>query len=424
MRTQMDRRSFLSVTALAGGGMLLGLYARPLFGAAQRGPATPLSPDAFVRITPDGLVYIMAKNPEVGQGVRTSMPMIIADELDVEWSAVRYEQADVDQARYGPQAAGGSTGTPTNWTPLRQVGAGARQMLIAAAAATWHVPASECTTSAGHVKHQASGKTVGYGAIAAKAATLPPPDVSTLTLKDKKAYHIIGTNVPGVDNAKIVTGQPLFAIDFTLPGMLSAVFQKCPVFGGKVVHANIDAIKALPGVRQVFVVDGGTDLTTLASGVAIVADTWWHAKTAREQLQVQWDEGETASQSSEGFARQAAELSSQTPAQWIRRDGDVDAALAGAAKVVEGAYSYPFLSHAPLEPENCTAQFEKRQARDVGAEPDAGQRASGPHARRSASQSPTSRCTSCAAAAASAAASRTTTSSRPPGSRRSSTACR
>ncbi|MEO8483729.1 MAG: molybdopterin cofactor-binding domain-containing protein [Acidobacteriota bacterium] len=359
MQTQMNRRSFLNVSALAGGGMLLGLYLRPTLGA-QGGPpaAVPLSPNAFVRITPEGLVYITAKNPEVGQGIRTSLPMVIADELDVDWSSVHYEQADVNQVKYGPQSAGGSTGTPTNWTPMRQVGAAARQMLVAAAAATWSVPEAECTTASGQVRHAASGRTLGYGVLATRAAALAPPDLATVKLKEKKDYKIIGTKVRGVDVAKIVSGQPIFAIDFTVPGMLSAVFHKCPVFGGKVASANIDEIKALPGVRHVFVVEGGTNLTTLVGGVAIVADTWYQAKTAREKLKVTWNEGATASQSSAGFATQAAQLAPQTPAQWVRQDGDVDAALKGAAKVVEGAYSYPFVSHAQLEPENCVAKFE------------------------------------------------------------------
>jgi isoquinoline 1-oxidoreductase beta subunit len=164
--------------------------------------------------------------------------------------------------------------------------------------------------------------------------------------------------VHGVDNAKIVSGQPLFAIDFTLPGMLSAVFEKCPVFGGKVVSANVDEIKALPGVRHAFVVEGVGDPNTLVSGVAIVADSWYQANAARTKLKVTWDEGPTASQSSEGFKTQAAQLSTQPPAQWIRQDGDADAAIASAPFTAEGAYSYPFVSHAQLEPEVCTAKFD------------------------------------------------------------------
>jgi len=360
MRAQLNRRSFLQVSAAAGGGLLIGFYLPPAV-AAQGGaapPPPPLSPNAFIRIQPDGKVVITAKNPEVGQGIRTSLPMIIADELDVDWSAVSYEQADVDPVKYGPQSAGGSTGTPTNWTPMRQVGAAARLMLLAAAAESWSVPAAECTTASGQVKHAASNRSVGYGAIATKAAAMTPPELASVKLKEKKDYRIIGTKVHGVDNVKIVSGQPLFAIDFTLPGMLSAVYEKCPVFGGKVATANLDEIKALPGVRHAFVVDGVGDPNTLVGGVAIVADTWYQAKTARTKLKVTWDEGPTASQGSEGFKAQAAQLSTQTPAQWIRQDGDVDAALAAAAAKVEAAYSYPFVSHAQLEPEVCTARFE------------------------------------------------------------------
>ncbi len=355
-RTTMNRRSFLHVTALAGGGMLIGLYARPL--AAQLGrQAAPLSPDAFIRIMPDGTTVIMAKNPEIGQGVKTSLPMIIADELDADWSQVQIEQADVDQAKYGPQSAGGSTGTPRNWMPLRQVGAAGRHLLIAAAAASWNVPASECSTTPGRVVHQRSGRSVGYGEIATRAAALAPPDPNTLTLKDPKDFTIIGTRVPGVDNRKIVTGTPLYSIDFTVPGMLSAVYEKCPVFGGKVRSANLGEIKTMPGVRHAFIVEGTDNLSTLVGGVAIVADSWWQATTARGKLKVTWDEGPTASQSSEGFDARAKQLSAGAPAESLRNDGNAEAAFGGAARVVEGAYFYPFLSHAPLEPQNCTARY-------------------------------------------------------------------
>jgi isoquinoline 1-oxidoreductase beta subunit len=354
----MDRRSFLRVSTLAGGGMMLALYFKP--DAAAQGPASAealWSPNAFIRIMPDGTVHIMAKNPEVGQGPKTHLPMIIADELDVDWSAVRIEQADVNPSVYGQQSAGGSTATPNNWTPLRRVGAAARQMLVTAAATSWGVPASACTTASGRVHHRASNRSVGYGEIATRAAALEPPDVGSLTLKEPKDYKIIGTPTPGVENAAIVTGKPIFSIDFARPGLLHAVFHKCPVYGGKVVSANLDAIRAMPGVRHAFVVDGGTSLTGLLGGVAIVADQWWQAQNARATLQVTWDEGATATQGSQGFAARAAELSSQTPQTWLRHDGDVDTALAGAAKVVDGAYSYPFLSHAPLEPQNCSALF-------------------------------------------------------------------
>ncbi len=354
----MTRRSFFRVSAIAGGGMLLAYYAEPVTKMLAQGfRQERLLPSSFITIAPDGIATIMAKNPEEGQGIKAMLPMLIAEELDIDWKNVRIQQADIDQAKYGPQVAGGSTATPTNWVPLRQVGAGARQMLITAAAQTWNVPESECTTASGRVMHAASGKSLGYGELAAKAATLTPPDPATLKMKEPKDYKIIGTTVKGVDNKKIVTGVPQYGIDFELPGMLYAVFQKCPVYGGKVVSANLDEIKAMPGVKYAFTVDGGTDLTGLLGGVAVVADTWYHANTARQKLQIQWDEGPTASQSSAGFAAAAEAFSKQTPQATLRSDGDVDAALQGAAKMVEAAYSYPFIAHVPLEPQNCTGQY-------------------------------------------------------------------
>jgi isoquinoline 1-oxidoreductase beta subunit len=363
----IDRRSFLRVSALTGGGMLIGAYidtrvAEALSAGSGGGaPAADASgaftPNAFIRIAPDGAITIMAKNPEVGQGIKTALPMVIAEELGVAWKDVTIEQAVADQTRFGRQVAGGSTSTPTNWDDHRRFGAAAKAMLIAAAAQTWSVPDTECTAAVGIVTHTASKRTLTYGQLAAKAATLPVPDPKSVTLKNPKDFTIIGQAIPGVDNPKIVTGKPLFGIDVTVPGMLHAVFEKCPVFAGKVASANLDEIKALPGIKTAFVVDGGTELAGLLGGVAIVADSWWVAQNARKQLKVTWNEGATASQSSVAFAAKAKELSMQAPARALRTDGDVDAAFGGAAKVVEAAYFYPFISHANLEPQNCTASF-------------------------------------------------------------------
>ena len=363
-KTPVDRRQFLRVSALAGGGVLLATYIEPVANASARLAGAPktaadFQPNAFIRITPDGSITIIAKNPEVGQGVRTMLPMIIADELDADWSKVTIEQAPLDTTKFQRQSAGGSTATPTNWMPMRKVGASARAVLVSAAAQTWNVPESELTTSASTVVHQASNRKIGYGELAAKAATITPPDMETVKLKDPKDFTIIGKGMPGVDNHKIVTGKPLFGIDVTVPGMRYAVFEKAPVFAAKVKSSNLDDIKKEPGVKNAFVVDGGQQLQGLLGGVAIVADSWWAAKSARAKLKVTWEEHPTSSQSSTSFDAQAAELSKKTPMRSLRKDGDVDAALkASGAKVVEARYFYPFISHAPLEPQNCTAHFK------------------------------------------------------------------
>jgi isoquinoline 1-oxidoreductase subunit beta len=365
--TRVDRRQFLRVTALTGGGLLLGTIldsfgATNALAAPGATPSVPpvgeFSPNAFIRITPDGIVTIIAKNPEVGQGIKTMLPMLIAEELDVDWKDVRIEQAGLDTVKFTGQVAGGSSATPNHWLPLRRVGAAARSMLVSAAASTWGVPASECETAHGVVTHKASGRSLRYGELLEKAATIPAPALDQVTLKDPKTFSIVGTSVRGVDNHAIVTGKPLYGIDVTLPGMLYAVYEKSPVFGGKVKSANLDVIKRQPGVRHAFVVEGvGTSLDGLLGGVAIVADSWWLAKTARQKLQVEWDEGVAANLSSKEIVATAAELAKKPPMRSLRKDGDVDAALASAAKVVRAEYYYPFIAHAPMEPQNCTASY-------------------------------------------------------------------
>jgi isoquinoline 1-oxidoreductase beta subunit len=352
-----DRRSFLRVSAIAGGGILFATHLDILEAATSLVERADFLPNAFIKITPDGVVTLIAKNPEIGQGIRTMLPMIMADELDVDWKSVKVEQGKFD-TKYGGQSAGGSQATPGNWTPARQAGATARAMLVSAAAQTWGVPETECTTASGVVTHTGTNRRLTYGQLVDKAATLPVPDAAAVKLKDPKDYKIIGTRVPGVDNFAIVTGKPLFGIDITLPGMLYAVFHKAPVFGAKVATANVEEIKALPGVKHAFVVAGGDNLTTLVSGVAIVADNWWLANNARRQLKVTWAEHPTSQQSSASFASQADALSKQPAQSSLRADGDFNAAIGTAAKTVEGAYHYPYLSHAPLEPQGTTAHFK------------------------------------------------------------------
>ncbi len=342
---------------LAGGGLLLSFTVAGKAGAAEAGGASGAL-NAYVRVAPDNVITIVAKNPEVGQGIKTMLPMLIAEELDVDWDSVRTEQAMNDPTVYGRQFAGGSMATPLHWDELRRVGAAARVMLIAAAAQGWGVPASECTTASGVVHHAGSKRKATYGALAGKAAGVPVPDLKTVPLKDPKDYKIIGQAKRQVDTAAIVTGKPLFGIDVTVPGMLYATYEKAPVFAAKVAGADLAAAKAVKGVRDAFVVEGGTVLDGLLPGVAVVADSWWAAKKGRDQLNTRWADHPTGKQSSAAFAAQAVELSKAAPQKTERNDGDVAAALKGASKTVEAAYAYPFISHANLEPQNCTAHFK------------------------------------------------------------------
>jgi isoquinoline 1-oxidoreductase beta subunit len=293
--------------------------------------------------------------------------MIIADEFDVDWTQVKIQQADLDP-KYGPQNEGGSRATPVNYDPMRQIGAGGRLMMVTAAAQQWSVPASELTTGSGTVRHAASNRTATYASLASRVASMQPPAAEAVkaAYKDPKNFKIIGKPIKGVDNAAIVTGKPAFSIDLEPEGTLFAVFEKCPVFGGKAMSANLDEVKRLPGVKHAFIVEAaGRGPNSLASGVAIVADGWWQANNARKTLKVTWDEGPVASQSTAGYLAQSKQLAAteatKLPPEGGRGGaavGNAEAAFASAAKVVEAEYYFPLLSHAPLEPQNSTAHYK------------------------------------------------------------------
>ncbi len=359
MRTPgLDRREFLKVTAIAGGGFALSLSLRSPAALGQADAAVPnaahaFSPSPFIRITSDGVITLVAKNPEAGQGVKTSLPMILAEELEADFGKVVIESGTLDP-QLGPQFAGGSLSTPMNFDTLRRAGAVVRAMLLQAAAQAWGVPIGELTAENSVVTHRGSGRQLTYGELAAKAATLALPDEKTIRMKAPGQFRLLGTRVGGVDNRAIVTGQPLFGIDQRKQGMVHAVYAKCPVFGGKVVSANLDQIKAMPGVRDAFVLTGTANYYGLLPGLAITATSTWAAFKALQELRVAWDEGPGGNHSSEGYEAQASALLANSGTE-VRNDGDTAAALAAAARVVEARYSYPYLQHATLEPMNALA---------------------------------------------------------------------
>ncbi|MYD98009.1 MAG: xanthine dehydrogenase family protein molybdopterin-binding subunit [Gammaproteobacteria bacterium] len=348
---KIDRRQFLKLTGLVGGGLMLS-FAGPK--AMANGGV--LQPNGYIRIDAGGIL-LFAKNPEIGQGVKTSLPMIIAEELDAAWEDVEVVQSPIDQAAYGVQFAGGSMSIPMNWNTLRVAGASARAMLVSAAAKRWGVDASELSTRDSHVVHAAGGRKLAYTELATEAAAMPVPAAGTLTLKDRDQFRLLGKRITGVDNEALVRGEPLFGIDQSVPGMKYAVYQKCPAIGGKVKSANLDEIKAMPGVRDAFVLEGNGNAMELLPGVAIVADSTWAALQAKRALVVDWDETD-ASKDSWSEAKAQAERLAKEKGPVAANQGDVDAAFAAAANRVSGFYSYDFVSHAQLEPQNCTASFK------------------------------------------------------------------
>ena len=375
MTTAIDRRSFLKSAALLGGGFMLGIYSteeaiaqaqgRQRGGGGGFGAPQQINPQAFIKIASDGTVTILCARPEIGQGMKTMAPMLIAEELDVDWKHVKVEQAGLDPI-YGFQFTGGSFGTPSSWDPLRRVGATARNLLISAAAQKWGVNPAECTTETGFVVHALSNRRIAYAEIADKAAGLPLPAPEAIKLKDPAEYRIIGKSARGVDVPDIVRGKPIFGIDVRVPGMKFAVYQRTPFLGGEVESANLAEIKKLPGIIDAFVIttpsggNGGFGDAQMDAGVAIVANSWWLAQSAREKLKVTWKPSRhsTPENSSKYFDQQAQKLSKQPGTMTLRKDGDAVSALKSAAKTVEAAYSYPFIAHASLEPQNCTARFK------------------------------------------------------------------
>jgi len=354
-KTNMDRRSFLKISGGLGVGLVLAFSLGGKARAASAGGQTELN--AYVRISPEGSIFIHSKNPEIGQGIKTAMPMIIAEELDADWNDVKVEQSPINEKIFGWQNAGGSRSIASNWDTMRKAGATARAMLIQAAANAWGVPANECTTENSYVFHGKTNQQAPYGALANKAITLPVPSENTLRLKDRKDYKLLGKRIGGVDNHALVTGQPLFGVDQTLPGMLYAAFEKCPAIGGTVKSANLDEIRKLPGVKHAFVVEGNGHPLELTTGVAIVATTTWAAFQAKKKLKIVWDESNASKDSWSDLVQQAHAVKSHPAKETLFEKGNIDTAMQSAAKSIEAFYSFQFVAHATLEPQNCTAWY-------------------------------------------------------------------
>ena len=321
---------------------------------AAHDPTESNALNAFVRVAPDDTVTLYSKGPEIGQGIKTAFGLIIAEELDADWKKVKVDQAPINPKVFGSQGAGGSTSIPRGWDQLRQAGATARAMLVSAAAKQWNVPVNECSAAASVVTHTPSGHTLSYGALAKAASAEPVPDATKVPLKTRADYKLLGKRFTGVDNSKIVTGQPLFGIDVQMPGMLYANYTKCPAVGGKVKSANLDEIKKMPGVVDAFVLEGTGNPSEVMPGVAIIAKSTWETFKAKAALKVDWDESAASKDSLTQAAAKAKEISTTLPAP-ANNVGDVDAAFANAAKVVDVAYDYAMVSHQQLEPETSTA---------------------------------------------------------------------
>src|SRR5689334_11478316 len=358
--TNLSRRRFVVGSAAAGGGLALGLNLP--FGAAPavaQGAAGSTEVNAWVVIRPDDSVVIRVARAEMGQGTHTGLAQLVCEELECDWRKVSVEQISPGQnlARkrvWRDMATGGSRGVRGSEDYVRQGGAAARIMLLQAAANEWGVPAGELTVANGVITHAASGRTTSYGKVAAAAGKVTPPDPKSIKLKDPRSWKIAGKPMKRLDTADKVNGSRKYAIDASMPGMLHAAIKDCPVFGGKVVSFDQSKIAGRRGVRGAYKV-GDT-------GVAVVADTWWRAKSALEVLPIVWDEGPAAKESSATIMARLKEGLTANDAFADTNVGDAPAAIAGAAKKVEAVYYTPFVSHACMEPMNCTAKISADKA--------------------------------------------------------------
>jgi len=351
----LSRRTFLRVSAAAGGGLLLSFILPRMIWNSETAGATTVdvfAPNAFIRIGRDGRVTFIMPYVEMGQGTYTSIPMLIAEELEVDLAQVTLEAAPPDEQHYANsifhiQATGGSTSVRAAWEPLRQAGATARTMLVSAAAQAWKVDPTSCRAEKGEVIHVTSGRKLKYGALVDTGATLPMPD--HVALKDPKVFALIGTSAKRLDTPDKVNGKAQFSIDVKVPGMKIATVAACPVFGGRLVGVDDSKTKTIKGVHQVVRLD---------NAVAVIADHMWAAKQGLAALDIQWDEGPNATLSSAEIVRQL-EAALLRPGVIARQDGDVAKVMAGAAKKVEAVYQMPFLAHATMEPVSCTVHVRK-----------------------------------------------------------------
>ena len=355
MTTHVTRRAFIKT----GAGLVIGFSLPPRLVPAPRRAEAPFAPNAWVRVGTDGIVTLTVDKSEMGQGSQTALAMILAEELEADWSKVRLGPVPENAAGWSRRmSTGGSTAVRTSWDPLRKAGATARAMLITAAAEAWKVDRTTCRAENGAVVHEPSGRRLPYGKLATRAARLAVP--TDAPLKDPKNFRLLGRRVPRLDTPSKVDGSATFGIDVTVPGMLVASIERCPVFGGRIKRHDATKAKALPGVRAVVELEGspwtgqgGAWGVGCAAGVAVVADTYWHAFQGRKALEIEWDEGEATSLDSDGIRAMLARRAE--PAVEARKDGDAATALAGAARRVEAVYEVPFLHHATMEPMNCTA---------------------------------------------------------------------